>query len=92
MPDIEAPEGSVVLVVFVGGCGCLGCVPDVEGVGDGCGELGADERLELVSGGVTGAGGAAGGTTGCVGTCADAGVGVSVGPSGCNLGIDVQLY
>ncbi len=36
---------------------CLGCVPEVEGVGDECGELDEDEPLELVSGGGGGAGG-----------------------------------
>ena len=45
-----------------------------------------------MSGGVIGAGGAVGGTTGCVGTRVGARVDVPVGPSGCNLGIDVQLY
>jgi len=46
----------------------------VEGVGDECGELGADEPLELVSGGDAGAGGRTGGTAGGAGAGAVAGV------------------
>jgi hypothetical protein len=40
VPNVEAPEGSgaVVFLVVVVRC-CLACVPNVEGVGDECGEL-----------------------------------------------------
>ncbi len=66
----------------------------MEGVGDECGELGADEPLELVSGGDAGAGGGTGGAAGGAGAGAVAGVvgTISVGPNGCSLWTVVQLY
>ncbi len=64
MPDVEAPEGSSAFGFVVVSWRCLGCVPDVDRVGKECGELEEDESLELVSGGVTGAGGGACGATG----------------------------
>jgi hypothetical protein len=67
VPDIEAPEGSGVFDFIVVGWRCLGCVPNVEGVGDECGELEEEEPLELASGAATGAGGNASCATGGVG-------------------------
>jgi hypothetical protein len=91
VPEVDAPDGSgfvdFVVVVF-------GLVPNVEGVGDECGVLDEDEPLELGNGGGAGAGGGARGATGAGGIWPVAGVGgaLSVGPNGCSLGIDVQLY
>jgi len=63
-------------------------------VGDECDELEEDEPLELASGGGNGAGSGAGGATGAGGTWAGAGIGgaPSIGPNGCSLGKEVQLY
>ncbi len=92
MPDVDASEGSGAFGLAVVGWRCLGCIPDVDGVDDECGELDEDEPPELVSGGATGAGSGAGGATGGVRTLASAGGFAVVGPNGCNLGMDVQLY
>jgi hypothetical protein len=94
VPEVEAPDGSGVVVFAVASWLCFGRVPEVEGVGDECGELEDDEPLELASGDVSGAGGGAGGAAGAGGTVAAAGVGgaPNVGPNGWSLGIDVQLY
>ncbi len=91
---LMAPDGSGLDCFVTVGWLCFGRIPDVDGVGDECGELEEDEPLELASGGVTGAGGGAGVATRAGGTWAVAGVvGVpNVGPKGCSLGIDVQLY
>ncbi len=67
MPDVDAPEGSVVFGFIVIGWHCLGREADVDGVGDESGEFDEDEPLELVSGGAAGAGGGTGGATGGVG-------------------------
>ena len=65
VPEVEAPEGSGLATVAPGAEGCLGFVPEVEGVGDECGLLAEVELFELVSvvvaGDGAGAGGAAGG-------------------------------
>jgi hypothetical protein len=39
LPDVEEPEGSEGFDLVVVIWHCLGIVPDVEGVGDECGEL-----------------------------------------------------
>jgi len=64
----------------------------VDGVGDECGELEEVEPLELVFGGDAGAGGGTGGTTGGAGFVARCVVPGNVGPNGCILGMEVQLY
>jgi hypothetical protein len=88
VPEVDVPD----LVGFV--AAGWGRIPNVERVGDECGELEEDEPLELAVGGFNGAGGGAGGATGAVGAWAAAGVGgaPTVGPNGWSLGIDVQLY
>ncbi len=48
MPEVEAPEGSGLAKVVFGTEGCLGLVPDVDGVGDECGLLAEVELVELV--------------------------------------------
>jgi hypothetical protein len=86
VPEVDAPDGSGVVCLDAGGWLCFGRVPDVDIVGDECGELEEDEPLELASGGGTGAGGGAGGATGAGGTWAGAGVGgaPSVVPNVCS--------
>ncbi len=62
-------------------------------MGDECGELEEVEPLELVLGCEAGAGGWIAGTAVGVGAWAGAGVaGTIIGPNGCSLGIQVQLY
>ncbi len=65
VPEVEAPEGSGLATVALGAEGCLGLVPEVDGVGDECGLLAEVELVELVSvvvaGDGAGTGGAAGG-------------------------------
>ena len=65
VPEVEAPDGSGFAVGAFGAVGCLGRVPEVDGVGDECGLLAEVELVELVSvvvaGDGAGAGGAAGG-------------------------------
>jgi hypothetical protein len=55
VPEVDAPDGSglfaLVGIIWV----CLGLVPDVDGVGEECGELEEVELLELVSVGDAGA-------------------------------------
>ena len=85
VPEVEAPDGSGFAVGAFGAVGCLGRVPEVDGVGDECGLLAVVELFELeLTGGVgAGAEGFAGGL---------ALTSVLVGPKGCNLGTVVQLY
>jgi len=65
VPEVEAPEGSGCDGWALGSGVCLGLVPEVDGVGDECGLLGAVDVLGAELGGETGgspgAGGAAGG-------------------------------
>ncbi len=72
MPEVEAPDGSVVVCLFTAGWLSFS------------GELDQDEPL--VSGGGAGAGGSAGGANGVGGTWA--GGAPSIGPNGCSCGID----
>jgi hypothetical protein len=83
VPEVEAPEGSGLAIVALVAEGCLGFVPEVEGVGDECGLLAEVELVELVSVVVAGEGAGAGGA---------ALTNVLVGPKGCSLGTVVQLY
>ncbi len=85
IPEVEAPDGSGFAVGAFGAVGCLGRVPEVDGVGDECGLLTVVELFELELAGGVGAGaeGVAGGL---------ALTSVLVGPKGCNLGTVVQLY
>jgi hypothetical protein len=64
VPEVDAPEGSGLVAVALGAEGCLGLVPEVEGVGEECGLLAEVELVELVAvaGDDAGAGGAAGGS------------------------------
>ena len=65
VPEVEAPEGSGLVLVALGAEGGLDFVPEVEGVGDEWGLLAEVELVELVpvvvAGDGVGAGGAAGG-------------------------------
>jgi len=61
LPEVEAPEGSGLGCWVVGGCGCFGLVPEVEGVGEECGEFVAGDVLEPELGGEPGGVGGAGG-------------------------------
>ncbi len=76
---------------------CLGLVPEVDRVGEECGELEEVELLESVCGGDAGAGsgagagGGAGGATGGAGFVAG-GVPANICPNGCSFGIEVQLF
>ncbi len=85
VPEVEAPDGSGFAVGAFGVVGCLGRVPEVDGVGDECGLLAVVElfELELVGGVVAGVEGVVGGLVL---------TSVLVGPKGCNLGTVVQLY
>ncbi len=85
MPEVNAPVGSGVECFVTVGWLCSGRVPDVDRVGDECGELEEDEPLELVSVGGPGAGGCAGGAMGAGVTGVEGAL--SVGPNGCSLGI-----
>jgi len=38
VPEVDAPDGSGVVCLDSGGWLCFGHVPDVDGVGDECGE------------------------------------------------------
>jgi len=87
VPEVEAPEGSGLATVALGAEGCLGFVPEVEGVGDECGLLAEVELVELVSVVVAGDGAGAGGAAGGAAL-----TNVCVGPKGCSLGTVVQLY
>ncbi len=64
----------------------MGLAPDVDGVGEECGELDEDELLELWSAGGSGAGGSPGGGGCATGTGGAGAVGAGgtliVGPSG----------
>jgi hypothetical protein len=65
VPEVEAPEGSGLVLVALGAGGGLDFVPEVEGVGDEWGLLSEVELVELVpvvvAGDAAGAGVAAGG-------------------------------
>jgi hypothetical protein len=67
VPEVEAPDGSVLFELVGAGGVCLVLVPEVDGVGDECGEFEEDEPLEFVSAGGAGAGGGTGGTGGAGG-------------------------
>jgi len=64
----------------------------VEGVGGEWGKLEEVELLESVFGGDAGAGAGTGGATGGAGFVAGGVVPASIGPHGCSLCIEVQLY
>ncbi len=64
VPEAETPDWSVLLEFVVAGGVCFFLVPEVDGVGDECGELEGVEPVELVSAGDAGAGGVAGSVTG----------------------------
>ena len=64
VPEVDAPEGSGLVAVALGAEGCLGLVPEVEGVGEECGLLAEVELVELVSVAVAGDGAGAGGAAG----------------------------
>ncbi len=87
VPEVEAPEGSGLAAVAFGMEGCLGRVPDVDGVGDERGLLAVVELVEPVLAGVAGVGAGAGGAAGGAAL-----TNVLVGPKGCSLGTVVQLY
>jgi hypothetical protein len=82
LPEVEAQEGSGCGCGAVGGCSCLGLVPEVEGVGEECGVLVAGEVLKPELGGEAGVSGGAGGATGGAGLAGGGGVLVVDGPSG----------
>jgi len=44
VPDVDASEGSGAFGLAVVGWRCLGCIPDVDGVDDECGELDEDSN------------------------------------------------
>ncbi len=67
VPEVEAPEGSVWFKLVGAGGVCLALVPEVDGVGDECGEFDQVQPLEFVSAGNAGAGGNTGGAAGGVG-------------------------
>ncbi len=82
MPEVQAPEGSGCSCRAIGGCNCLGLVPEVEGVGEECGMLVAGEVLKPELGGEAGRSGGAGGATGGAGLAGGGGVLVVDRPSG----------
>ncbi len=90
VPEVEAPEGSGCNCWTFGGVVCLGLVPEVDGVGDDRGLLGAGEVLAVEFGGEAGGCGGAGGVAG--GARLAGVTGALVGSRGCNLGTVVQLY
>ncbi len=61
---MEAPDRSGCGCWIVAGCGCLGLVPEEEGVGDECDVLVVGDVLEPELGGASGGSGGAGGATG----------------------------
>jgi hypothetical protein len=61
---VDAPNGSGCGCWTVTGCGCLGLVPEVEGVVDEWGVLIVGDVLEPELGGESGGSGGAGGATG----------------------------
>ena len=71
---------------------CLGRVPEVDRVGEECGELEEVELLESVCGGDAGAGSGAGGATGGAGFVAGGVVPANLCPNGCSFRTEVQLY
>ncbi len=91
-PKVEAPEGSGCGSWAIGGCGCLGLVPEVEGVGEECGMLVAGNVFEPDLGGEAGGSGGTGGATRRNGLAGVGGVLVVDGSSGWSLGTEVQLY
>ncbi len=56
VPDVDAPEGSGGVDLGLGACAVVGRVPEVEGIGEECGELEDEEPLEPDCGGEGGAG------------------------------------
>ncbi len=64
VPEVDAPDGSGLATVALVAEGCLGFVPEVEGVGEECGLLAEVELVELVSVAVAGDGAGAGGAAG----------------------------
>ena len=82
LPEVEAPEGSGLGCWVVGGCGCFGLVPEVEGVGEECGEFVAGDVLEPELGGEPGGVGGAGGATGGAALAGVGGALVVAGPRG----------
>ncbi len=87
VPEVEAPEGSCLTVGAFGAEICLGCVPEVDGVGDECELLAVLELVELELAGVVGVGAGAGEVAGGAALTS-----VFAGPKGCSLGTVVQLY
>jgi len=69
VPEVDAPEGSGCLRLIGAGWVCIGLFPEVDRVGEECGELEEVELLDSVCGGDAGAGGGAGGATGGAGFC-----------------------
>ncbi len=67
VPEVEAPDGSFWFELVGAGGVCLVLVPEVDGVGDECGEFEEVEPLELVSAGDAGAGSGTGCAAGDVG-------------------------
>ncbi len=63
---MEAPDGSGFIGAGILGGPMLGRVPDVDSVGEECGELDKEDPLELSG-------------WGCCGTCGDCSVGASAG-------------
>ncbi len=87
VPEVEAPEGSGLVLVAFGAVVGLDFVPEVEGVGDECGLLSEVELVELVPGVVVGEATGAGVTAGGAVLMT-----VCVGFKGCSFGTVVQLY
>jgi len=71
---------------------CLGLFPEVDRVGEECGELEEVELLDSVCGGDAGAGGGAGGATGGAGFVEGGVVPANLCPNGCSFRTEVQLY
>ncbi len=67
VPEVEAPDGSGLFELVFAGWVCLVLIPEVDGVGDECGEFDEVEPPESVSGGDAGAGGDTAGAAGGVG-------------------------
>ncbi len=87
VPEVEAPEGSDFTAGTLGAEVCLGCVPDVDGVGNESEQLAVVELAEPELAGVAGVG--AGGGEAAGGAALTS---VFVGPKGCSLDTVVQLY
>ena len=70
---------------------CLGLFPEVDRVGEECGELEGVELLDSVCGGDAGAGGGAGGATGGAGFVAGGVVPANICPNGCSFSVVSSL-